>query len=79
MAVFNLIFEVGELQKMVQEQVKPEQTVSQTENQEIMFRCRFCGQSRPLKEMVRINRYYPPQVACFECERQMNRNNESAQ
>lgn len=36
---------------------------------EVTFRCRFCGRDMPIKEMMVISRFFPPQIACKECER----------
>ncbi len=34
----------------------------------IMFKCKFCGQSKPLDEMRVLARFFPPLWACRECE-----------
>jgi len=31
------------------------------------FTCRFCGQEKPLGELVLIRHYYPPLAACRDC------------
>ena len=33
----------------------------------IMFKCKFCGESKPLDEMVILRYYYPILAACKEC------------
>ena len=38
---------------------------------EITFKCQFCGESKPLDEMVVLTRFFPPIVACRDCERKM--------
>jgi len=38
---------------------------------EITFKCKFCGKDKPLDEMRTINRYFPPIVACLECEKKL--------
>ena len=38
---------------------------------EITFRCRFCGSSKPLEEMGLLTRFFPPIVACRDCEKKM--------
>jgi hypothetical protein len=38
---------------------------------EIMFRCKYCRESKPLDDMRTLTRYFPPLVACRECERKM--------
>ena len=35
------------------------------------FKCKFCEKSRPLDEMVVITRFFPPVVACQDCEKKM--------
>lgn len=35
------------------------------------FKCKFCEANKPLAEMVIITRYFPPIVACPECERRL--------
>jgi hypothetical protein len=37
----------------------------------ITFRCRFCGRSKPLDKMELLTRFFPPIVACRDCERKM--------
>jgi len=39
--------------------------------EEISFECKVCQQSKPLDEMVVITRYFPPLIACRECEKKM--------
>jgi hypothetical protein len=31
------------------------------------FRCRFCGEDKPLSDLVMIRHYYPPLAACRDC------------
>ena len=38
---------------------------------EITFKCKFCEMSKPLDEMVVITRFFPPVVACRDCEKKM--------
>lgn len=38
---------------------------------EITFRCQFCGSSKPLEEMGLLTRFFPPIVACRDCEKKM--------
>ncbi len=37
----------------------------------ITFKCKFCERSRPLDEMVVLTRFFPPIVACRDCEKKM--------
>jgi len=41
------------------------------ETKEITFKCRFCGVSKPLDEMMIMTRFFPPIVACQDCEKKM--------
>jgi hypothetical protein len=43
------------------------------EHQTVTFKCKFCGEVKPLKEMVRITRFFPLIVACADCEKKMDR------
>ena len=36
---------------------------------EITFHCKFCGESKPLSEMIFITRFFPVLVACRDCEK----------
>jgi len=38
---------------------------------EITFKCKFCERSIPLDEMVIITKFFPPVVACRDCEKKM--------
>jgi len=38
---------------------------------EITFRCKFCGEEKPLDEMRTLTRFFPPLLACRECERRI--------
>jgi len=37
----------------------------------ITFRCKFCGKTKPLDEMRTLARFFPPVVACQDCEKKM--------
>ncbi len=41
------------------------------ETKEITFKCKFCGRSKPLDEMVALTRFFPPIVVCRDCKRKM--------
>jgi len=41
--------------------------------QQVTFKCRFCGEIKPLQEMVRMTRFFPPVVACSGCAKKMER------
>ena len=36
---------------------------------EINFICKFCGESKPLSELVVMRHYYPQIAACKKCAR----------
>ncbi len=40
--------------------------------EEITFECRFCGMAKPLKDMRFLTRFFPPLVACRDCEKKMD-------
>ncbi len=33
------------------------------------FTCKYCKKSKPLTEMVVLARFFPPLVACKDCEK----------
>ena len=37
----------------------------------VTFKCRVCERSKPLDEMVVVTRFFPPIVACRDCEKKM--------
>ena len=41
------------------------------ETKEITFKCRFCERSKPLDEMMVLTRFFPPIVACRDCEKKV--------
>ena len=38
---------------------------------EITFKCSLCGESKPLKDMMILTRFFPRIVACRDCDRKM--------
>jgi hypothetical protein len=44
-------------------------TSPEKETGEIMFTCKFCGNSKPLDEMILETRFFPILVSCRECDR----------
>jgi hypothetical protein len=41
-----------------------------TQNEkEVVFKCHFCGATRPLSDLVVIRHYYPNITACSACAR----------
>lgn len=37
------------------------------------FKCKFCGEFKPLRELVRMTRFFPPVIACSGCEKTIDR------
>ena len=51
---------------------KMEKQPSETANtEEVTFKCRFCGETKPLAEMRILTRFFPQIVACRNCEKKM--------
>ena len=42
-----------------------------TKPRELTFRCKFCGEEKPLDEITTITRFFPILVACRECKRKI--------
>jgi transcription elongation factor Elf1 len=42
-----------------------------SKEKEITFKCRFCEESKLLDEMVVLTRYFPPVIACRDCEKKL--------
>ena len=40
--------------------------------QEILFKCKVCGETKPLSELVIMRQYYPTISACKVCARGSN-------
>jgi len=38
---------------------------------EITFKCKYCGENKPLDDMRRLTRFFPPVVVCRDCEKKM--------
>jgi hypothetical protein len=34
---------------------------------EVTFKCKFCGQTKPLGELVLLRQYFPQLSSCKEC------------
>lgn len=46
-------------------------TEEESEVEGITFRCRVCEEIKPLDEMVVVTRFFPPVIACRNCEKKM--------
>jgi transcription elongation factor Elf1 len=45
-----------------------EKTVGEAvQNREITFTCKFCGENKPLSDLVVMRQYYPQITACKTC------------
>jgi hypothetical protein len=49
-----------------EEKEQPEKT------KEVTFRCKICGQGKPLSQLREIKRFFPMLVACSECDEKMS-------
>lgn len=56
---------------MAAETVKRDEESEAQETKESTFKCRFCGRSQPLGEMMVVTRFFPLIVACRDCEKKM--------
>jgi len=41
--------------------------VEESKDKEIVFVCKFCGENKPLKDMVVMRQFYPPISSCKAC------------
>ena len=42
-----------------------------SKSKEVTFKCKFCDKSKPLDDMVVVTGFFPPIVACRDCEKKM--------
>jgi len=47
------------------------QQSKQEETREVRFRCKYCGKTKPLDEIMSLTRFFPPVVACQDCAKKM--------
>ncbi|MFC1966434.1 hypothetical protein ACFLWI_05770 [Chloroflexota bacterium] len=38
---------------------------------EITFKCKFCEGFKPLSEMTVLTKFFPPVIACQDCEKKL--------
>jgi len=64
---------LNEVMKVVMTTKRPQEKKQSgsDETKEITFRCKYCGKNRPLDDMRILTRFFPPVVACPDCERKM--------
>ena len=48
---------------------KPAKVSPEKEIKEITFTCRFCGETKPINEMILQTRFFPVLTSCRACER----------
>jgi len=60
-----------EVKKVVMTTTRPQEKASSDETKEITFKCKYCGKDKPLDDMRTLTRFFPPVVACRDCERKM--------
>lgn len=46
-----------------------EDSKSERSSQEINFTCKFCGEKKPLSELVVMRQYFPPISVCAVCSK----------
>lgn len=42
-----------------------------TKSDELTFRCRICGQVKPLSQLRELRRFFPIVMACSDCDDRM--------
>ena len=47
------------------------ETEEESKEKEITFKCKFCEESKPIDEMMVLPGFFPPVVACRDCEKEM--------
>lgn len=48
---------------------KTKKTAEIPKDKEIFFVCKFCGETKPLSEMVVIRHFFPQVPSCKECSK----------
>jgi len=56
---------------MAVETVEKEQSEAK-EAKEITFKCKICGQIKPLSQLREVRRFFPIIVACADCDGKMS-------
>ncbi len=52
-------------------EVRNEEESKSKKTKKITFKCKLCDRSKPLVEMMVLTRFFPPVVACRDCEKKM--------
>lgn len=48
-----------------------EEQSDSNETKDITFKCKYCGKDKPLDDMRMLTGFFPPMVACRDCEMKM--------
>jgi transcription elongation factor Elf1 len=56
---------------MTTETSKKESAEAKEKNKEVTFKCKYCGQQKPVSEMRMITRFFPVLIACRDCEKKL--------
>ena len=46
-----------------------EKTQEPVKEKEIVFKCKFCGETKPISDLVVMRQYFPQMSACQVCAR----------
>ena len=60
-----------EINKTTEVAKKEENKAGVEGTREVTFKCKFCGESKPIGEMRVLTTFFPPLIACRDCEREM--------
>lgn len=42
-----------------------------SKEKEIIFKCKYCEETKNIDEMVVITRFFPPVIACRDCQKKI--------
>jgi hypothetical protein len=61
---------LDEVKKVVMTTTRPEEDeqLKSGETKEITFKCKICGKTKPLSQLRELRRFFPPIVACSDCD-----------
>jgi len=52
-------------------QVTKEEQRDEKKTEEITFKCKICGQVKPLSQLRELRRFFPVLIACSDCDEKM--------
>jgi hypothetical protein len=58
---------------------KPEKTADDQKEKEIVFKCKFCGETKPLSDLTVMRQFYPQISACRACAKKSPKPEQSEQ